>query len=69
MIVLLAFSLRDALTLLGCWLVVGLVLGLTLGRFIRTTDRAARQLHNEQRRRSDGALDELAARRRRRSQR
>lgn len=68
-VILLGLSWRMAALVLAAWLVLGLVVGLTLGRFLRDTDRAARQLHQEERRRSGGALDELSRRRRRRPQR
>lgn len=51
------------------WLLVASAFGVALGRFLRGTDQAARQLHNEERRRRGHDLDELAPRRRRRPQR
>jgi len=63
-----ALTLRTVLAVVAAWLTVGAVVGLTLGRFLRDTDRAARQLYHEERRRRN-QLDELAPRRRRRPQR
>lgn len=63
-VILLGLSWRMAALVLAAWLVLGLVVGLTLGRFLRDTDRAARQLHNEERRRRAKAQD-LPQRRRR----
>ena len=64
----LALTFCAVLAVGAVWLLAGAALGVTLGRFLRDTDRAARQLHNEERRQRGHDLDELAPRRRRRPQ-
>lgn len=64
----LAITLRGLVTFGAWWLLVSIVLGVIVGKWIKHTDDAARQLHEEERQRRP-ELDELARRRRRRPQR
>lgn len=64
-----AITLRGAVTFGAWWLLVSSVLAVAIGKWIKSTDDAARQLHQEERRRRGRDLDELAPRRRRRPQR
>lgn len=65
----LAVTLCAVAIFLAMWLVAAVVAAGAFALMVRGLDEAARQLHNEERRRRGEALDELAPRRRRRSQR